>query len=169
MAQTKQAPAAKTATKTPEAPPQEKPVAKRPQKPSIQAPIGCPLQWFSLGRGNEKPWAAQCVGHVGPDMVTLRVTDGVGERIIEACPHMSDPLLSTRPPMPGVDPDGAWDYIHALPGLIPKEHRGIDARAIRVVMLSLRHHWSPGQIANAMKMPEKDVEAILQANAEGTA
>lgn len=156
---------AETATKEqikpkPEAEP--KPVGKR----LVQAPISCPVQWFPLGMGNEDPRSAICIGHMGRDTCTVLVFDEDGWRVVQTCPHLSDPTLILHPEMPGNDPDGAWDYIPDMPWLRPEGDEDLDSRATRIVQLSLLHHWAPSQIAKATRTKEDDVRSILAKHAK---
>ena len=156
---------AATATK-----PEQKPKPKPKQNPSskrlVQAPVGCPVQWFPLGMGNEDPRAAVVIGHMGRDACTVMVYEDGGQRVVPSCPHLSDPTLILHPEMPGVEPDGAWDYIPDMPALRPEEDQDLDSMAARIVQLNLLHHWSSTQIAKATRTREGVVQDVLARHAK---
>lgn len=161
---------AETMTKTE---PKVEPKPKQPEtdlKPSnkrlVQAPVGCPVQWFPLGMGNEDPRAGVIVGHQGRDACSVLVFEDGGQRIVPTCPHLSDPMLIVHPEMPGVEPDGAWDYIPDMPLLRPEGDEDLDSLATRIVQLSLLHHWAPSQIAKATRTKEEVVRAALAKHAK---
>jgi len=155
---------AETATK-PETKPKSKPQPKPPSKRLVQAPIGCPVQWFPLGMGNEDPRAGIVVGHMGRDTCSVLAFEDGGMRIVQTCPHLSDPSLILHPEMPGVAPDGAWDYIPDMPWLRPECDEDLNSLETRIVQLNLLHHWAPVQIAKATRTKEDIVGEVLAKHA----
>lgn len=138
------------------------------QQRLVQAQVGTWVQWYETADPRQQPWPALVYGKGGDDRNHLLVVRMSGrakqEMVRENVPHMSDPILTVKKPLPGQPYRGAWDF---NPDFVPERYKGVNAMSYRIVLLHQIHAYSALQCAQAIGggWTTKLVQAVLDEHA----
>lgn len=145
------------------------PDGQRVKQKLVQAEISTWVQWYEIADPRHTPWPALVTGKGGDDrnhLMVLRISGRAVQQLVrENVPHMSDPTLSTKKPMPGMPPRGAWDF---NPDAVPERYKDLDAMQYRIVLLHQLHAYTAKQCAAAVGggWTEELAQAVLDAHAK---
>ena len=131
-------------------------------------PVGLPVQWFPNANPRETPWPARIAQTEGRDRlaVSAESPNGTIRRVIDDCPHMSDPKLVTQRLPRGVHTPGAWDFL-PMKSMVPAEYQHIDTTRYLIVRLNQQQNLNAFQIAQVLRngWTEDRVQEVLEDHA----